>query len=234
MDKNIVWQYDEFKQIGKDYSSKSEVEVYDSSHADLRDIEAESLRVLDLLEIKESDAIIEFGSGTGTFAVMASQRCRLVSAVDVSLAMLDHSKEKASRANVSNIEFHHAGFLSYEHRALPVQVVTTTLALHHLPDFWKGVVLKRIYNMLSPNGKLYINDVILSDTNTTENIQALIEHQAAVGGDFMREDVEAHFREEFSTYDWVMEGLLVRSGFKIESKSIEGGVLGTYLCSRMQ
>lgn len=234
MDKNIVWQYDEFKQIGKDYSSKSEVEVYDSSHADFRDIEAESLRVLDLLEIKESDALIEFGSGTGTFAVMASQRCRLVSAVDVSLAMLDLSKEKASRANVSNIEFHHAGFLSYEHRALPVQVVTTTLALHHLPDFWKGVALKRIYNMLSPNGKLYINDVILSDTNITENIQALIEHQAAVGGDFMRKDVEAHFREEFSTYDWVMEGLLVRSGFKIESKSIEGGVLGTYLCSRMQ
>lgn len=234
MDKNIVWQYDEFKQVGKDYSSKSEVEVYDSSHANFRDIEAESLRILDLLEVKESDALIEFGCGTGTFAVMASQRCRLVSAVDVSLAMLDHSKEKASRANVSNIEFHHAGFLSYEHRALPVQVVTTTLALHHLPDFWKGVALKRIYNMLSPNGKLYINDVILSDTNTTENIQALIEHQAAVGGDFMREDVEAHFREEFSTYDWVMEGLLVRSGFKIESKSIEGGVLGTYLCSRMQ
>ncbi|QDU07442.1 class I SAM-dependent methyltransferase [Gimesia aquarii] len=232
MDQEIVWQYDEFKQIGKDYSSQSEVEVYDSSHATFRDLEAESLRVLDLLELKESDALIEFGSGSGTFALMASQRCRHVHAVDVSLAMLDLSREKTSHAGVSNIEYHHAGFLTYEHRELPVQAVATTLALHHLPDFWKGVALKRVHNMLSPNGKLYINDVILEETNATENIKALIEHQAAVGGDFMREDAEAHFREEFSTYDWVMEGLLKRSGFTIVSKSIEGGVLGTYLCRR--
>ena len=96
MDQEIVWQYDEFKQIGKDYGSQSEVEVYDSSHATFRDLEAESLRVLDLLELKESDALIEFGSGTGTFALMASQRCRHVHAVDVSLAMLDISREKTS------------------------------------------------------------------------------------------------------------------------------------------
>jgi len=36
------WQYDEFKQVGKDFGSPMEVEVYDSSHADFRDLEAES------------------------------------------------------------------------------------------------------------------------------------------------------------------------------------------------
>lgn len=228
----MVWQYDEFKQTGKDYGSRSEVENYDASHADFRDIEAESLRIFDMLKVRETDELIEFGSGTGTFAVLAAQRCRQVYAVDVSRTMLDYSKEKAAQAGVSNIEFHHAGFLTYEHKPSPVQFVVTTLALHHLPDFWKGMALKRISNMLAPNGKLYLNDVILEETDAIENITALIDHQAAVGGAFLREDAEAHFREEFSTYDWVMEGLLARSGFTIEDKSNEGGVLGTYLCSR--
>lgn len=228
----MIWQYDEFKQTGKDYGSRSEVEVYDASHADFRDMEAESLQILDMLKVKETDELIEFGSGTGTFAVQAARRCRQVYAVDVSQTMLDFSKEKATQAGVSNIEFHHAGFLTYEHKKSPVQAVVTTLALHHLPDFWKGMALKHIYNMLAPNGKLYINDVILEETDAIENITALIDHQAAVGGDFLREDAEAHFREEFSTYDWVMEGLLARSGFTIEDRSNEGGVLGTYFCSR--
>lgn len=37
-------------------------------------------------------------------------------------------------------------------------------------------------------------------------------------------------KEEFSTYDWVMDGLLTRSGFSIRSKKIDQGVVGTYIC----
>jgi putative AdoMet-dependent methyltransferase len=58
MNHDLSWQYDEFKQVGKDYSSKAEVDIYDSSHADFRNIEAESIKVLDSLEIKTSDVSI--------------------------------------------------------------------------------------------------------------------------------------------------------------------------------
>ncbi|MBI4744291.1 MAG: class I SAM-dependent methyltransferase, partial [Actinobacteria bacterium] len=115
MNHGFSWQYDEFKQVGTDYGSKAEVEIYDSSHADFRDMEAESIRIFDSLEIKRSNVLIDFGSGTGTFAIQAARRCARVYAVDVSRAMIDRAEAKAIKAGTSNIEFHHAGFLTYEH-----------------------------------------------------------------------------------------------------------------------
>ena len=49
------WQFNEFQQVGRDYSDSAEVEIYDSTHADFRDVEAESNQVLDLLGVGSSD-----------------------------------------------------------------------------------------------------------------------------------------------------------------------------------
>ncbi len=227
-----AWQYNEFKQVGKDYGTESEVEAYDSSHADFRDIERESREVLEALGVEESDRLIDLGSGTGTFAIEAARRCAGVWAVDVSEAMIRRAEAKAEGAGVSNIEFCHGGFLTHEHGGEPVDVITTTFALHHLPDFWKGIALRRMSDMLKPGGQLYICDLVIDEMDAVENIGEFIEEQAAAGGDFLREDAEGHFREEFSTYDWVMDGLLERAGFAIDRKCIESGVIGTYFCTR--
>jgi hypothetical protein len=32
--------------------------------------------------------------------------------------------------------------------------------------------------------------------------------------------------------DWIMEGLLQRAGFGIETKTIQQGVIATYLCTK--
>jgi ubiquinone/menaquinone biosynthesis C-methylase UbiE len=232
MNDSFSWQYDEFKQVGTDYGSKTEVEIYDSSHSDFRDMEAESLHIIDSLEIKSSNVLIDFGSGTGTFAIQAARRCDKVYAVDVSQAMIEHAKTKAIQAEASNIEFHHAGFLTYKHNDRPVDAIVTTFAFHHLPDFWKGIALKRLNNMLKPNGRLYIHDVVMAKANAIENIETWIDKLATAGGKLLREDTERHFKEEYSTYDWVMDGLLARSGFLIKSKQIDGGVLGTYICTK--
>ncbi len=230
--KSLTWQYDEFKQVGKDYGTVDEVEVYDSSHSDFRDIEAESNTVLDTLDLQSGATLVDFGSGTGTFALQAAKRGLDVHAVDVSEAMIANAKLKSDKAGVSNIQFHHAGFLTFEFPEEHADAVTTTFAFHHLPDFWKGIALKRIHKMLKPHGQLYLHDVILEETKALENIGAMIESQAAAGGDFLREDAEMHFRDEYSTYDWVMDGLFERAGFRIENKQIEGGVLGTYFCRK--
>ena len=227
-----VWQYDEFKQVGKDYSNQTEVENYESSHADFRDIEAESHRVLAALAVKSSDMVIDFGSGTGAFAIQAARHCSRVYAIDVSQAMLDYAQAKASQSGVSNIVFCHAGFLTYDHADEKADAICSTFAFHHLPDLWKGVALHRLHGMLKPHGKLYIRDVIVEEKGALANIGALIEKQTAAGGDFLREDAEEHFREEYSTYDWVMDGLLIRAGFAIKSKNIQDGILGTYLCTK--
>ena len=105
----------------------------------------------------------------------------------------------------------------------------TTFAFHHFPDFWEGVALSRMRGMLKPGGLLYIHDVILEQDHAVENSGAFINKQAAAGGGFLRNDAGGHFREEHSTYDSIMDGLLARAGVTIVSKSM---VIGKYWCRR--
>lgn len=232
MSNDEAWRYDEFRQVGKDYDSDAEVDVYDSTHADFRDLAAEADRAIEMLGLKRGDTVIDFGCGTGTFAIRAAQLGVEVHAVDVSETMLAKARGKASDAGASSIRFHHAGFLTYTHTGAPVSAISTSLSFHHLPDYWKGVALKRLAEMLVDGGRLYLHDVIIEEPNAVANINKLIEHQAKLGGDFLREDAEIHFREEFSTYDWIMDGLLTRAGFKILQKQFEAGLMGTYLCEK--
>jgi len=228
----LSWQYDEFQQVGRDYASQSEVDVYDSSHADFRDMKSESKRVLDLLAVQEGSEIVDIGSGTGTFAIEAARRGARVHAVDISQAMLARAKAKAAQEGVSGIAFHHAGFLTYEHPENTADAIASTFAFHHLPDFWKGIALGRIHRMLKPGGRFYLHDVIIEEGRALANIAQFIDRQEQSGGDFLRKDAEGHFRDEHSTYDWVMDGLLSRNGFHVIQKQFDGGVIGTYLCRK--
>ncbi len=226
------WQYDEMKQIGKDYDDSAEVEAYDARHGKFRDVEKENEGILETLGVKPEHVLIDLGTGTGAFALKAARRCAKVYAVDISLAMLEYAKKKAEKAGVSNIVFCHAGFLTYPHAAAPVDAIITNTAFHHLPDFWKGMALKRLNRMLKIGGQLYLSDVVFEDRNVHENIRQFIEKLEKFADPEIRADVEAHIRREFSTYDWIMEGLLERSNFEITSKLMQDGVIGRYLCRK--
>lgn len=232
MNQPISWQYDEFRQVGTDYGNTAEVAIYDASHADFRDVAAENRRIIETLALTGKEVVIDFGAGTGAFAIQAAQQCARVHAVDVSPAMIACATAKAHAAGTANITFHHAGFLTYEHHDSPADAVVTTFAFHHLPDLWKGVALQRIHAILKPGGLLYLHDVILEETAALAKIAAFIDTLEKAGGKPLREDTERHFQDEYSTYDWVMDGLLARTGFTITHKQIDEGVLGTYLCVR--
>jgi hypothetical protein len=75
------WQFDEFQQVGRDYGNPREVEIYDSTQADFRDVEAESKELLDLLALASSDVLIDSVRERGRLpsrpraAVPACMRC---------------------------------------------------------------------------------------------------------------------------------------------------------------
>lgn len=224
------WIYDEFRQVGKDYGLDAEAGAYDSSHADFRDVEAENRALLDRLDLDPDAVVIDFGAGTGAFAAAAAKRCRMVYAVDVSQAMLALARSRAERQGLSNVVFCHAGFLSYRHEGSKAAALTSCFSFHHLPDFWKGIALQRMHGMLAGGGKLFVRDVVLQEGQPLEAIAGFIAKQESLGGDFLRKDAEGHFREEFSTYDWVMRGLLERSGFRVQDEAFYDGVIAEYLC----
>ncbi len=232
MNDSPTWQFDEMKQIGRDFGDPAEVEAYDARHRKFRNIEKENDDILEKLCLQPEQVVMDIGTGTGAFALQAARRCAKVYAVDISRAMLEYAKMKASKAGVTNIVFRYGGFLSYSHDAQPVDAIVTSTALHHLPDFWKSVALHRLNGMLKTGGQLYLSDVIFEDRNVRENIERFLEAMENAGGPGIRRDIDTHIRNEFSTYDWIVEGLLERSGFRVTSKIMYKGVIGRYLCRK--
>jgi len=232
MTEHPSWQYDEMQQIGKDYDDLTEVEAYDARHGRFRDVEKENEDILKSLDLRSDHVLIEFGSGTGAFAMQAAARCARVYAVDISRAMLEYAKKRAVKAGLANIVFCHSGFLTYSPIAQTADAVVSNTALHHLPDFWKGMALRRMNTMLKSGGLLYLSDVIFEQGNVREHIGRFIAKLETLAGPDIRKDVEAHIRQEFSTYDWIIDGLLERAGFGIVNKAIKAGVTGRYLCRK--
>ena len=226
------WLHDESKHIGKDYASSREVAMYDESHAKFRDVHKESNQLLDRLSVKPGQSFIEFGCGTGVLAIEAARRGLKVIAVDISSAMLAYAQTKANELGVDSIVFKESGFLTYQHASEPVDYVATSFAFHHLPDFWKGIALKNMYSILNDNGMLFIQDVVIEEENSIDTINAFIESQEQLGGEFLRVDAIEHFRDEFSSYDWILEGMLERAGFSVNTKETIGSLIARYFCTK--
>jgi SAM-dependent methyltransferase len=114
-----------------------------------------------------------------------------------------------------------AGFLSYDHEGPRADFVYTRWALHHLPDFWKAVALKRLRRVLRPGGILRLSDIVYSFD--VADVEARLEQWCATlpetsdsGGEWVRADIEEHIREEHSTFTCLLEPMIERAGFRLE------------------
>jgi len=229
------WQYDELKQVGIDYTEQSEVQVYDTQMQRLRDIKKEVEDFMKSTGLTYDRTVLEIGTGTGELAIEIARYCTKVFAADVSPTMLKFARQKARDRDVSNIEFHDGGFLTYTHAGEPLDVIVSQLALHHLPDFWKLIALKRIYAMLKNGGKFYLRDVVYSfEGNHHEFFESWINGVKEAAGERMAKDLATSIKEEYYTFDWIMEELLQRAGFIIEKAEHKDGFMAVYLCSKLE
>jgi len=228
------WTYDEMKQTGVDYSSIEQVQRYDDMHQRFREYDKDSDTIIKLLELDSNSTVIDMGAGTGAFALHAAKHCRKVYAVDVSPAMLEFCRKKGEEMGLSNILYCHGGFLTYDHKAEPANAMVSIATLHHLPDFWKLVALMRAAGMLKAGGRFFLFDIVFPSeaTDLEDQINTGIISIAKQSGYELAAEVEIHIREEYSTFDWVMEGLLKRAGFEIESVKYGDGFRATYVCIR--
>ncbi len=228
----LPWFFDEFRDFG--WLAADEIEGYERRVG--VDAAAEREQLLGF-GLAAEHTFVDLGAGAGSLAIEAAKLCRRVVAVDVSQPMLDHAKKQAAAAGVENIEYVCAGFLTYDHAGDPADIVVTRRALHHLPDFWKMEALLRIHAMLKPSGVFYLEDLVYSfdASEMRRSIDAWIEAVARPAGSpsgFQRAFFEEHVREEWSTYAWIMEGMLERTGFEIVESSFRLGAYASYRCRR--
>jgi ubiquinone/menaquinone biosynthesis C-methylase UbiE len=177
-----------------------------------------------------ASTLIDFGAGTGTFALAAASVCRRVIAVDVSPAMVETMRARVAEEGAANVECVQAGLLSYEHHGAPVDFIYTRNTLHHLPDLWKGIALSRMAELLVPGGMLRLRDLVFSfdlheaEARIADWIDAVAVERPEDG--WTREELATHVREEYSTFSWLLEPMIERAGFEIVSADY--GALGAH------
>jgi FkbM family methyltransferase len=211
---DALW-IDELALAGPEHLDPSYVERYDRKARIDPDADLAELRDL----VGAHATLVDVGAGTGTFAVAAARLFARVVAVDVSPAMVAAARRKVKEHGADNVEVVEAGFLSYRHTNVPADAVYTRNALHHLPDFWKAVALRRVAEMLRRDGVLRLRDLVFAfDLRDAErHIAAWLETGAASPEEgWTREELEVHLRDEHSTFSWLLDPMLEQAGFEIE------------------
>jgi ubiquinone/menaquinone biosynthesis C-methylase UbiE len=223
------WLLDEVASAGRENLDGDHVARFDNI-SDSR--AAAEVALLVQLGLDECSSVVDLGAGTGQFTLAVASACSRVVAVDVSPVMLERLRSKVAVSGVANVEVVHAGFLSYHHLGPPADFVYSRWALHHVPDFWKVLALRRARSILRPSGILRLSDVVYSfDPSVAEE---RLEHWCATlpetGDDWVRADIEEHVRDEHSTFAWLLEAMMERVGFRIEDVSYtDDGIFAEYV-----
>jgi ubiquinone/menaquinone biosynthesis C-methylase UbiE len=227
------WLIDELAHAGPEHLDRSFVAGYDRKQG--YPDPAEDLSIFVDLGVTRTSTVVDLGAGTGQFALPSAREFGHVTAVDVSPVMLKLLADRAAAAGLRNLDCVRAGFLNYRHVGPPADGVYTRNALHHLPDFWKGLALERIARMMRPGAVLRIHDLVF-DFQPSEADQVLEDWFARAVDDpalgYTAADLAEHMRSEFSTFRWLFEPMLVAAGFEIASVEFSRSVYGAYTCVR--
>lgn len=208
-------QFDEVALAGPEHLDPAYVDGYDRKAAfdptdDLADL---CERGLD-----GDSTLIDLGAGTGTFALAAAAVCKRVIAVDVSPPMIAAIETKVAEERIANVECLQAGFLTYEHSGASADFIYTRNALHHLPDSWKAIALRRMAAIIRPAGVLRLRDLVFAfESSEAESvISAWLDSAAERPEDgWTRGELEAHLSNEHSTFSWLLEPMIKQAGFEI-------------------
>lgn len=110
-------------------------------------------QLLNMIPIKETDNILDFGAGTGYFSIPAAKRIKgNVYTLDIDASMLEIINEKALEEQLTNIVPVHG---SMEALPLPdssIDVVIASLVLHEIQPL--GPLLQQMKNVLKKEGYL--------------------------------------------------------------------------------
>jgi ubiquinone/menaquinone biosynthesis C-methylase UbiE len=226
------WLPDELRHAGREHLDPDHAARYDRKEDAGAAVE---LELLAEYGIGRGSSVVDFGAGTGQFAMAASKLVRHVTAVDVSEVMLGRLREKVDSSGARNVSCVLAGFLSYRHETEPVDLVYTRYALHHLPDFWKAIALDRMAGVLRPGGILRLWDVVYNfqPGEAIDRLESWMSGTLSneVEDGWTRPELEEHVRDENSTFTWLLEPMIERAGFRIERADYsDDGIFARYIC----
>jgi len=226
--------FDEKRPVGGTFLDLERAKKWDERNSKLESDHLEKVReITDLLKLTSESIIADLGCGTGFFTTELARYCKKVFAIDISPIMLELLNEKIQVNNIFNIEWKNKGILEFlsEHQNDDLDAITLQVSFHHLPDFWKAVAIHHMARILKPGGKVFLSDVIFSFpvSDYKKCFKEMIDFIGSKGDEGLTKDAENHLLEEYSTFDWIIEGMFQRNGFKMISKINNSSTYSDYI-----
>jgi ubiquinone/menaquinone biosynthesis C-methylase UbiE len=145
-----------------------EESFFDGSYYNRQTRDADHLNmILEKLDIKSGQKILDLGTGSGYLAFALSGRHKDcgITGLDIVKKTMKKNTIKAGELGLTNLEF-----IGYDGAAFPFEdnlfdIVVTRYALHHFPDI--NLCFREISRVLKPGGQLFISDPTPNKEDTT-------------------------------------------------------------------
>jgi len=130
--------------------------------------------VVDLSGVKDGEKVLDIGCGTGLLSLKFLEKADcIIYGIDSSSEMLEIFKEKIKKLNLADkISLGLEDAENIDFRDEEFDIIASTVTLHHVKE--KYPVIKKIYKLLKPGGRLLIGDIDVDTTGDLEDPERLL------------------------------------------------------------
>ncbi len=227
--------FDEKRPVGANFLDLERARKWDQRSAKLEGNHTEKARhIADQLKLTDKYTVADLGCGSGFFTIEIAQYCNKVHAVDISPVMLNILDEKIKSNGITNIACSNKGILEFLSGHDHLDALVLQLSFHHLPDFWKAVAIHHMARLLNQGARVFLSDVIYSFpvSEYKTHFKEMVDHLSSRGDDGLTTDAQKHLLEEYSTFDWIIEGMFEKCGFRVAAKTVNSSTHCDYVFER--
>jgi demethylmenaquinone methyltransferase/2-methoxy-6-polyprenyl-1,4-benzoquinol methylase/phosphoethanolamine N-methyltransferase len=139
---------------------------------------------VDNAQIRPGDQVLDVGCGTGEVALLAKTRTKAgkIHGIDPAPEMIAVAGSKAARKKL-DVDFRVGVIEALPFPDASMDVVTSSLMMHHLPEDLKVRGLAEVYRVLKPGGRLLIADFMQPSHSIANHLMMIFtRHQGVQNG----------------------------------------------------